>query len=173
MECTLTGCKKKGSLFLVKKKNEIQYSLSQIYISQVPHPVTRSYYTMYFGLRYNFTSSTGWYLFLICDTKLCCCSTNFNKVYLNKVFCKNYIRTLKMAKQRSRWSEGRGKGRPKNRENGARDVFLIWRPKDPYFTRELPVRLGLVVFDNYLEYVTQIFSSFACLLMFTYFLQPV
>ena len=50
-----------------------------------------------------------------------------------------------MAKQRHRCSEGRGKGQPKNRENGARDVFLIWRQKDPYFTRELPVRLGLVV----------------------------
>ena len=56
-----------------------------------------------------------------------------------------------MAKQRNRCSEGRGKGRPKNRENGAHDVFPIWRQRNPYFTRELPVRLGLVVFDNYSE----------------------
>ena len=79
-----------------------------------------------------------------------------------------------MAKQRRRCSEGREKGRPKNRENGAHDSFSHLTSKDPYFTRERPVRLGLVVFDNYSEHVTQIsVVSFACLLMFTYFLQPV
>ena len=78
-----------------------------------------------------------------------------------------------MAKQRRRCSEGREKGRPKNRENGAHDSFSHLTSKDPYFTRERPVRLGLVVFDNYSEHVTQIFSSFACLLMHTYFIQPV
>ena len=77
-----------------------------------------------------------------------------------------------MAKQRRRCSEGREKGRPKNRENGAHDSFSHLTSKDPYFTRERPVRLGLVVFDNYSEHVTQIFSSFACLLMRAYFLQP-
>ena len=49
-------------------------------------------------------------------------------------------------------------------------MFSHLTSKYPYFTRELPVRLGLVVFDNYSEHVTQIFSSFACLLMLTYFL---
>ena len=51
-----------------------------------------------------------------------------------------------------------------------RMMFSHLTSKYPYFTRELPVRLGLVVFDNYSEHVTQIFSSFACLLMLTYFL---
>ena len=49
-----------------------------------------------------------------------------------------------------------------------RMTFSQLTSKDPYFTRELPVRLGVVVFDNYEEHVKQIFSSFACLLMLTY-----
>ena len=76
-----------------------------------------------------------------------------------------------MAKQRSRCSEKKG-GDQKTAQM-VRMMFFPSDVKNPYFTRELPVRLGLVVFDNYSEHVTQIFSSFACLLMLTYFLQPV
>ena len=44
-----------------------------------------------------------------------------------------------------------------------RMMFIPSDVKNPYFTRELPVRLGLVVFDNYAEHVTQIFSSQFCM----------
>ena len=49
-------------------------------------------------------------------------------------------------------------------------VRMMFFSSDVIFPRELPVKLGFVVFDNYSEHVTQIFSCFACLLMLTYFL---
>ena len=44
--------------------------------------------------------------------------------------------------------------------------------KDPYSTRELPVRHGLVVFDNYSEHVTEIFSSQFCMFIDAHVLSP-
>ena len=61
-----------------------------------------------------------------------------------------------MAKQRSRCSEKKG-GDQKTAQM-VRMMFFPSDVKNPYFTRELPVRLGLVIFDNYSEHVTQAVS---------------
>ena len=53
-----------------------------------------------------------------------------------------------------------------------RMMFILSDVKNPYFTRELPVRLGLVIFDNYSEHVTQIFSSQFCMFIDAHVLSP-
>ena len=53
-----------------------------------------------------------------------------------------------------------------------RMMFSHLTSKDPYLTRELPVRLGLVVFDNYSEHVTQIFGSQFCMFIDAHVLSP-
>ena len=78
-----------------------------------------------------------------------------------------------MAKQRSRSSEKRAKGRPKNRENRAH-VFPIWRQRTPILPASYLYDLDwlfLKTTQNMLHKYSVV--SFACLLMLTYFLQPV
>ena len=75
-----------------------------------------------------------------------------------------------MAKQRSRCSEKKG-GDQKTAQM-VRMMFFPSDVKNPYFTRELPVRLGLVIFDNYSEHVTQIFSCKFCMFIDAHVLSP-
>ena len=51
-------------------------------------------------------------------------------------------------------------------------MFFPSDVKGPLFSRELPVRLGLVVFDNYSEHVKQFFSSQFCIFIDAHVLSP-